>query len=123
MTLPFLAVTLTPASDTTETLVFVAIGFFIVMAALATLWGVFTFTGSIFKRLQSTAKIEAEPQLKPAEESSTLTPQIEAVIVAAVASIVGGPHRVISVKPSDSRQASSWAMEGRTRHMGSHRVR
>jgi type IV secretory pathway VirB10-like protein len=51
-------------------------------------------------------------------------PEIVAVIAAAIAVVLGRPHRMVSVQQSaQGSQASAWAMEGRVEHFQSHKFR
>lgn len=51
--------------------------------------------------------------------------EILALIAAAVAVVVGRPHRVVDVRPADLPVSwvNAWAIEGRFQHYSSHKVR
>ncbi|HWD17672.1 MAG TPA: hypothetical protein VHB20_00205, partial [Verrucomicrobiae bacterium] len=51
--------------------------------------------------------------------------EVVAVIAAAVAVILGRPHRVVSVEPAlvQTPEVNVWALEGRMEHFMSHKVR
>ena len=66
------------------------------------------------------AKIEEAPAA--AEESSTLTPEIVAVISAAIITTVGSNHRIVSVAPI-GQEKLAWSLEGRRQVFQSHKLR
>jgi hypothetical protein len=57
--------------------------------------------------------------------TSALEAEIAAVIAAAVAVVVGRPHRLVSVQPAtpSAPYMNVWALEGRTQIFMSHKVR
>ena len=59
----------------------------------------------------------------PAVEA--VPPEILAVIAAAIAVVLGRPHRVVSVQQAAALapEGNAWAMEGRVEQFLSHRVR
>ena len=105
-------------------------GMLVVMVTLAFLWGVCALTAAIIKSLQGAPKV---PQIPPAParvpaqaaaaeatDSSAITPEIVAVIAAAVATIAGKqPVRIVSIKP----MSTSWERAGRQSVLTSHRIR
>lgn len=60
------------------------------------------------------------PSPGPARER--MSPQVLAVIAAAVHATLGGRHRVLSIAPA-AQPASSWSVEGRREIFTSHHVR
>jgi hypothetical protein len=69
------------------------------------------------------APVAAPPKTPPAVEAAP--PEIVAVIAAAIAVILGRPHRVVSVQQAVALapEGNAWAMEGRVEQFLSHRVR
>jgi len=63
------------------------------------------------------------PKITPAAEP--MPPEMLAVIAAAIAVVLGRPHRVVSVQQGLARtpEANVWAMEGRVEQFMSHKVR
>lgn len=107
-------------------------GMLMVMVALAILWGICAATGWLTCRLMPKARPEpAEGPAKamqPAieaqakgltEDPNEISPEILAVIAAAVATTVGKSHRIISIKP----MSTSWERAGRQSVLTSHRIR
>lgn len=103
-------------------------GMLMVMVILALLWGVCAFTATIIKLLLREPKPAtappaptAAPAPAPAPQAeSGITPEIVAVIAAAVATVTGNqPVRIISIKP----MSTSWERAGRQSVLTSHRIR
>ncbi len=69
------------------------------------------------------ALVVPPPTVSPALESTP--PEILAVIAAAIAVVLGRPHRVVSVQQGLARtpEVNVWAMEGRVEQFMSHKVR
>ncbi|MGD0815007.1 MAG: hypothetical protein ABSA83_15485 [Verrucomicrobiota bacterium] len=69
------------------------------------------------------APVVATPKATLAVEP--LQPELLAVISAAIAVVLGRPHRVVSVQHAVALapEGNAWAMEGRVEHFLSHRVR
>jgi sodium pump decarboxylase gamma subunit len=66
-----------------------------------------------------TAEPERKKTKKPAKDSDELPEETVVVIAAAVAAVVGEPHRVVRIRgltPEDR----GWSLEGRMRHHTSH---
>jgi hypothetical protein len=65
----------------------------------------------------------ALPQISPAVE--IVPPEVLAVIAAAIAVGLDGPHRILSVQQADlpAPDVNVWALEGRLQHFLSHKVR
>jgi hypothetical protein len=68
--------------------------------------------------------VAVSPPAKSTPAAESTPPEIVAVIAAAIAVVLGRPHRVISVQQGPAQPlASAWAMEGRVEQFMSHRVR
>jgi hypothetical protein len=69
------------------------------------------------------APIMTPPKALPATEQ--IPPEIIAVIAAAIAVVLGRPHRLVSVEQAAAQtpEVNVWAMEGRIEQFMSHRVR
>jgi hypothetical protein len=63
--------------------------------------------------------------LKSSPAAETIPPEILAVIAAAIAVVIGRPHRVLSVQQglAYTPEVNVWALEGRMEHFMSHKVR
>jgi hypothetical protein len=59
------------------------------------------------------------PAKTPATRDEDISPEIVAVIAAAVATVTGKSHRIISIKP----MSTSWERAGRQSVLTSHRIR
>jgi Na+-transporting methylmalonyl-CoA/oxaloacetate decarboxylase gamma subunit len=101
-------------------------GFVIVMLALSVLWGLTALMGRIVALLEKRkAAATATASLvsgigAPDDASADAVPEEDLVIIAsAVAALVDGPHRVVSVEP----RPSSWGQQGRREIHASHRIR
>jgi hypothetical protein len=69
------------------------------------------------------APIPAPLKSSPAAEK--VPPEVIAVIAAAIAVVIGRPHRVLSVQQglASTPEVNVWALEGRMEHFMSHKVR
>jgi glutaconyl-CoA decarboxylase len=103
-------------------------GMLMVMVTLAILWGVCVVTAKLVQRFLPEPKDAASPVAKPAAKPAGVplpatpagvTPEIVAVIAAAVATTSGQSHRIISIKP----MSTSWEKAGRQSVLTSHRIR
>jgi Na+-transporting methylmalonyl-CoA/oxaloacetate decarboxylase gamma subunit len=101
-------------------------GMLMVMITLAILWGVCVLTAKLIQIFAPEPKAIASPVAKPtaapnaAPEAHTGIPiEIIAVIAAAVATVTGKSHRIISIKP----MSTSWERAGRQSVLTSHRLR
>lgn len=103
-------------------------GFLITMLTLVAMWLITASIGQYFVRLekrsqvvnvpQKPKEVAASPSPAPAEQS--MSPQLIAVVAAAVHVTLGKvPHQIVSIKPADP----SWSREGRRQIFDSHRVR
>ena len=99
-------------------------GFVIVLLALTLLWGLTVLIGRFFASSAAAAVPPAGPApaaapATPAPAGDELTDEEIVVISAAVAAMVDGRHRVVSVQPVQS----SWGQQGRREIHASHRIR
>jgi hypothetical protein len=71
------------------------------------------------------APVAAPPKTSPGPPMEPVPPEIIAVIAAAIAVVIGRPHRVVSVQQdlANTPEISVWALEGRVEQFMSHRVR
>jgi hypothetical protein len=61
----------------------------------------------------------APAKVAPVVSDDAITPEIVAVIAAAIASVTDSAHRIVSIK----RQGSTWERAGRQSVLTSHRIR
>lgn len=99
-------------------------GMLMVMITLAILWGVCVFTAKLIQILMppAAAKAVPVPAAKPAPAAAaadSISPEIVAVIAAAVSTTVGRQARIVSIKP----HTSGWEKAGRQSVLSSHRIR
>jgi glutaconyl-CoA/methylmalonyl-CoA decarboxylase subunit delta len=101
-------------------------GFFIVMAVLALMWGLCSATGWYFRSAAARAAVAAAkvapsaPGAPPPAVTDGAIPAEEvAVIAAAVALLVGGRARIVSVQAGNA----DWSREGRRQIFASHKIR
>lgn len=100
-------------------------GFLLVILTLTMMWGMTALIGRFFigRENRTTSApapaIEAAPAPAPAPVPDGLTPQLVAVIAAAVAAVVKQPHAVVAIRPADG----DWSREGRRQIFASKRVR
>jgi Na+-transporting methylmalonyl-CoA/oxaloacetate decarboxylase gamma subunit len=119
----FLALAEKPATSVLDALPHLA-GMLMVMITLFILWGVCVLTARLVAILAPVPAVQ--PVAKPmvaaspghAEEQAT-PPEIIAVIAAAVASVTGPSHRIVSIK----RQSTTWEKVGRQSVLRSHQIR
>ncbi len=108
-----------------ESIAFQINGLIVVFIALGTIWGLVELMGLFFRRhSQSAAKAPAprpSSALPPVVIADGLTPEITAVVAAAVATVLRQPHRIQSI--TTEAPAPEWAHEGRREIFGSHRLR
>lgn len=100
-------------------------GMLVVFVTLAALWGVCALTARMVGLLTPAPapvpmveKSEPTPPTAPVDDGH-IDPEIIAVIAAAVASVTGPSHRVVSIR----RQSTSWEKAGRQSVLTSHRIR
>ena len=102
------------------------LGMLLVILTLAVLWGVCVLTATLIRTF-TPAVAAPTPAPSTAPPSASLTtedprkpaPEIVAVIAAAVATVTGPSHRIVSIKP----QSSSWEKAGRQSIISSHNIR
>jgi Na+-transporting methylmalonyl-CoA/oxaloacetate decarboxylase gamma subunit len=103
-------------------------GMLMVMLTLATLWGVCAITAKLVQMFAPEPAAAAAPVARPAAKPAGapqptapdgVTPEIVAAIAAAVATVTGQSHRIISIKP----MSTSWEKAGRHSVLTSHRIR
>ena len=63
--------------------------------------------------------LAAAPVVVPMAPDDAITPEIVAIISAAIASVTDSAHRIVSIK----RQSSTWERAGRQSVLTSHRIR
>lgn len=105
------------------------VGMAVVMVTLTALWGICALTAWLIKTLVPTPAaaavapappVDMEPRPAAAERAASgVSPEIVAVVAAAVHTAVGKGARVVSIKPQDS----NWEKAGRQAVLGSHRLR
>lgn len=120
-----------------ENLIYLATGFVIVIGALAILWALCVLIGFFFiGKAEAAAKALAEAEAAAAADEAKLPvaseevtdPAVIAVITAAIEIAVHKPLRIVSVRSShhpDNNEVrhNAWALEGRSSHFQSHKVR
>lgn len=118
-----------------ETARFQLVGIVIVFIALGLIWVAMSVSGMIFRRLPIVVKEkgrDASPKETPkAAVSGTgdgaASPEIVAVIAAAVHVAVQQPHRILSIQVTgehgDHPVLQPWSVEGRRQIFLSHRIR
>ena len=119
-----------------EKIVYQVNGLMIVFIALGSIWLLMEISGALFRKRDAriakakadaaAAKVDASPARAGASakpEEGAMTPQLAAVVAAAVhTTLAGRQHRIVSVVkhlPPDL----SWASEGRRDHFASRSVR
>lgn len=120
----FIALAQKPATSVLDALPHLA-GMLMVMVTLCILWGVCELAARMVRIFAPAPvappvpkPVEAAVPHGPAAEQAT-PPEIIAVIAAAVASVTGPSHRIISIK----RQSTTWEKVGRQSVLTSHRIR
>jgi len=115
--------------DMLTNLEYLATGFIIVIGALSILWGACTLVGTFFARkAKAAAKAKAATAVPVASGSEEDDPAIIAVIAAAIQVTLHRPMRIRSVRTVHTTGANesrhhAWALEGRSSHFQSHKVR
>lgn len=104
----------------------ILLGFVFVIVVLAILAGVTQAVGFIFSMKKPAAAKPVAVAAAPAPvaaapaASEGISPEVVAVIAAAVHTTLERPHRILSIRPSTDRY---WAAEGRREIFRSHKVR
>jgi len=99
---------------------FIASGFGIVIAVLTALWGVCALVGVGFTARRGQPTFEEDRQHKSLGEK--IPPQHVAAITAALAQVMDGPYRVVSVS-APAHRSFAWEEAGRYEQAASHRIR
>ncbi len=106
-------------------------GFFLVLTVLLLLWGVTALIGRAFITSEAKAKARtvaaagsapAATTPAPAEAApgeAETSPEEIAAIAAAISMLMGGRHRILSIRTPET----SWGREGRRQHFASHKIR
>jgi Na+-transporting methylmalonyl-CoA/oxaloacetate decarboxylase gamma subunit len=94
------------------------LGMVLVVLTLIVLWGVCVLSAILVKKF-APAPAAPAPLKRPAPAATGPTPEIVAVITAAVASVTGSSHRIVSIK----HQSSNWGKAGRQSVLSSHKIR
>ncbi|MCX6873565.1 MAG: OadG family transporter subunit [Verrucomicrobia bacterium] len=96
------------------------LGMLVVMITLTMLWGVCSLTAYLVKRaMPATAPHAAPTPAAAPAAAAAIPPEIIVVIAAAVSSVLGKDHRMVSVKSQDS----NWERAGRQSVLSSHGIR
>ncbi|MFZ5806926.1 MAG: OadG family transporter subunit [Verrucomicrobiota bacterium] len=116
----FLAASLAEHPTLLENLRYQTVGLIVVLSTLASLWLILEILAFVFRRI----KIQDAPQQSEEEDTDCpledVSPEVVAVIAAAVESVIQQPHRIASVQAvqiaHDHAHGQAWALEGR-RHI------
>ena len=123
---------LSPQASLLETLRFQTVGFILVMVALGLIALILISMGYFFKKTgnQKRTTITDAPSLEKLTDAAREDPHVLlAIIAAAVDSVIKNSHRIVSIRPVDTCQASgelylqAWSIEGRRQHFESHKIR
>ncbi|QYY35751.1 OadG family transporter subunit [Ruficoccus sp. ZRK36] len=103
----------------------ILLGFVFVIVVLAILAGVTQIVGLFFRMKKEAPKPAAAAAPAPAAASAAapaggVSPEVVAVIAAAVHTTLERPHRILSIRSASDRY---WAAEGRREIFRSHKVR
>jgi Na+-transporting methylmalonyl-CoA/oxaloacetate decarboxylase gamma subunit len=99
------------------------LGFGVVFLALAVVTGTVSLVRRVDERWQAAEqrRVEAAPTRTPTIDDTTMV-----VLAAAVATVLGGRHRIRSIRrilsPRDHHTSSTWTHQGRAVLLGSHSV-
>ena len=123
---------LSPQSSLFETLRFQTVGFILVMVALGLIALILISMGYFFKKTinQKRTTTTGAPSLEKPTDAALEDPhELLAIVAAAVDSVIKNSHRIVSIRPVDTCQASgelylqAWSIEGRRQHFASHKIR
>lgn len=96
-----------------ESLQFQIVGLAVVMVALSGLWLLVRLMGLLFGTTSG-----------PAEQPrGALSPELLAVIAAALHVSLRTPHRIVSITELDEMRLMTWSEEGRRQIFSSHKIR
>jgi Na+-transporting methylmalonyl-CoA/oxaloacetate decarboxylase gamma subunit len=112
----------TQSAEVADTLPYLT-GMLVVFATLAALWGVCALSAAVIRILvpepAPAPPTELRPATAPDADPAGIDPEIVAVISAAIASVTGSSHRIVSIK----LRSSSWEKAGRHSVLTSHKIR
>lgn len=115
---------------------YMILGFLVVMVVLASIWGLTSLIGQYFviqdkaqkaKKAQAAAQAAVHHDVVAAAAAAAMTtpataggvtPELLAIISAAVQAVVKEPARIVAINPS-----GNWGAEGRRQIFDSHRLR
>ena len=126
----FLFGTLPEFPSMSENLGFQLTGLVVVFVALGSIWGLTELTGFFFKRAAArNPQIAPQPAAAPAAVNpapaattpEAISPEIFAVIAAAIQVTLSGRFRIQTITPVEHPR--DWAQEGRRQIFASHKVR
>jgi Na+-transporting methylmalonyl-CoA/oxaloacetate decarboxylase gamma subunit len=90
----------------TDLLVYQLTGFLIVIIVLCSLWFAVSCLGIFFRNIDVKDPVAApSPALKEPADQLEITPEVKAVIGAALHTVIKGPFRIVSVEESKSDQS------------------
>ncbi len=97
------------------------VGFFVVMAALVAIWLLLEVQGRFFQRLAKNGQAVAQMEMpEQGDLHGGVSPEMVAVITAAVHASLEGPARIVSISRGSD---TAWSSEGRRSIYSSHRIR
>jgi len=106
-----------------QNLIFIGLGFAIVMGVLAALWGVCAGVGVIFKRVESAkAAKAAKAAEEPGPQMPEGTPPAHVAAIAAAVASLSTAYRIVRVH-APPHMSKSWAGLGRLDQHSGRRVR
>lgn len=106
-----------------DNLSFQLAGLAVVILSLSLLSLVVALAGRLLRIRKPTTSPAAATPAQPPLPSADLTPELVAVIAAAVAVTLSKPHRIVRIRAADNPWLQAWASEGRRQIFQSHHVR
>ena len=98
-------------------------GMLLVLVTLACLWGVCALSATVIRMLApapaAPPPVAVRAAVPPVAAPDGLTPEIIAVISAAIASVTDSSHRIVAIR----RHSSTWEKAGRQSVLSSHKIR
>jgi Na+-transporting methylmalonyl-CoA/oxaloacetate decarboxylase gamma subunit len=96
-----------------------------VMIVMTSLCGLAVLVALVARGLASAPKSKKPPapEAPPAAVAEGISPEIRAVIAAAVHVTLKSPHRILQVEPVQNLQLHAWSVEGRRQIFQSHTFR